>query len=152
MAFSPECAKELDIVIVLDGSNSIYPWSSIIDFLRRFIEKIEIGPKLSQVSCMNGKIIYKIIMFYWKTLIMIMLEINTCLKYMDGCSGKHQVVESNLDKWLSYIRHRKRIKKRNICRFAANSIFHIIFNDLNVFHYGIFHMVPTVTITIRWRS
>lgn len=44
-----ECAKELDIVIVLDGSNSIYPWSSIIDFLRRFIEKIEIGPNLSQV-------------------------------------------------------------------------------------------------------
>lgn len=44
-----ECAKELDIVIVLDGSNSIYPWSSIIDFLRRFIENIEIGPNLSQV-------------------------------------------------------------------------------------------------------
>ncbi|KAF3848658.1 hypothetical protein F7725_015155 [Dissostichus mawsoni] len=27
------CAKELDIVMVLDGSNSIYPWSSIIEFL-----------------------------------------------------------------------------------------------------------------------
>ncbi|XP_042365200.1 integrin alpha-1 [Plectropomus leopardus] len=48
-----ECAKELDIVIVLDGSNSIYPWSSIIDFLRRFIEKIEIGPKLSQVGIVS---------------------------------------------------------------------------------------------------
>lgn len=37
--------------MVLDGSNSIYPWTSIIDFLRRFIEKIEIGPNLSQVCC-----------------------------------------------------------------------------------------------------
>uniref|UniRef100_UPI0037E79BC9 integrin alpha-1 n=1 Tax=Semicossyphus pulcher TaxID=241346 RepID=UPI0037E79BC9 len=48
-----ECAKELDIVIVLDGSNSIYPWSSIRDFLRRFIEQIEIGPKLSQVGIVS---------------------------------------------------------------------------------------------------
>nr|XP_046231232.1 integrin alpha-1 isoform X2 [Scatophagus argus] len=48
-----ECGKELDIVIVLDGSNSIYPWSSIIDFLKRFIEKIEIGPKLSQVGIVS---------------------------------------------------------------------------------------------------
>ncbi|XP_070845853.1 integrin alpha-1 [Chaetodon trifascialis] len=48
-----ECGKELDIVIVLDGSNSIYPWSSIIDFLRRFIENIEIGPKLSQVGIVS---------------------------------------------------------------------------------------------------
>uniref|UniRef100_A0A8D3A588 VWFA domain-containing protein n=1 Tax=Scophthalmus maximus TaxID=52904 RepID=A0A8D3A588_SCOMX len=48
-----ECAKELDIVMVLDGSNSIYPWTSIIDFLQRFIEKIEIGPKLSQVGIVS---------------------------------------------------------------------------------------------------
>ncbi|XP_068430110.1 integrin alpha-1 isoform X2 [Clinocottus analis] len=48
-----ECAKELDIVMVLDGSNSIYPWSSIVDFLIRFIEKIEIGPKLSQVGIVS---------------------------------------------------------------------------------------------------
>lgn len=37
-------------MMVLDGSNSIYPWSSIIDFLKRFLGNIEIGPKLSQVS------------------------------------------------------------------------------------------------------
>lgn len=48
-----ECAKELDIVLVLDGSNSIYPWSSITDFLSRFLEKIEIGPKLSQVGIVS---------------------------------------------------------------------------------------------------
>lgn len=48
-----DCAKELDIVMVLDGSNSIYPWTSIIEFLRRFIENIEIGPKLSQVGIVS---------------------------------------------------------------------------------------------------
>nr|XP_057920171.1 integrin alpha-1 [Doryrhamphus excisus] len=48
-----DCAKELDIVIVLDGSNSIYPWTSIIDFLIRFIENIQIGPKLSQVGIVS---------------------------------------------------------------------------------------------------
>ncbi|XP_062268869.1 integrin alpha-1 [Platichthys flesus] len=48
-----ECGKELDIVLVLDGSNSIYPWTGIIDFLQRFIEKIAIGPKLSQVGIVS---------------------------------------------------------------------------------------------------
>ncbi|KAG8010617.1 Integrin alpha-1, partial [Nibea albiflora] len=48
-----KCAKELDIVILLDGSNSIYPWSSIVDFLLRFLEKIEVGPKLSQVGIVS---------------------------------------------------------------------------------------------------
>ncbi|XP_055010160.1 integrin alpha-1-like [Boleophthalmus pectinirostris] len=48
-----ECAKELDIVIVLDGSNSIYPWSSITEFLVRFLSNIVIGPKLSQVGIVS---------------------------------------------------------------------------------------------------
>lgn len=48
-----DCATELDIVLVLDGSNSIYPWSSITEFLMRFIEKIEIGPKLTQVGIVS---------------------------------------------------------------------------------------------------
>ncbi|XP_023264422.1 integrin alpha-1 [Seriola lalandi dorsalis] len=47
------CGKELDIVMVLDGSNSIFPWSSIIDFLQRLIGKIDIGPKLSQVGIVS---------------------------------------------------------------------------------------------------
>uniref|UniRef100_A0A8C7R1S2 Integrin subunit alpha 1 n=1 Tax=Oncorhynchus mykiss TaxID=8022 RepID=A0A8C7R1S2_ONCMY len=45
-SFAPavqECAKELDIVMVLDGSNSIWPWTSIIDFLVKFLKNIEIG-------------------------------------------------------------------------------------------------------------
>uniref|UniRef100_A0A8C5BMJ5 VWFA domain-containing protein n=1 Tax=Gadus morhua TaxID=8049 RepID=A0A8C5BMJ5_GADMO len=48
-----ECAKELDIVIVLDGSNSIYPWSSILEFLLKFLANIEIGPQLSQVGIVS---------------------------------------------------------------------------------------------------
>ncbi|KAG7499450.1 integrin alpha-1 [Solea senegalensis] len=48
-----ECAKELDIVMVLDGSNSIYPWESIIKFLDGFIKNIVIGPKLSQVGIVS---------------------------------------------------------------------------------------------------
>ncbi|XP_056146316.1 integrin alpha-1 [Lampris incognitus] len=48
-----ECAKALDIVIVLDGSNSIYPWSSIVEFLTNFLKNIEIGPTLSQVGIVS---------------------------------------------------------------------------------------------------
>ncbi|XP_029371123.1 integrin alpha-1 isoform X1 [Echeneis naucrates] len=48
-----DCGKELDIVMVLDGSNSIYPWSSITDFLERFLGNIAIGPKLSQVGIVS---------------------------------------------------------------------------------------------------
>uniref|UniRef100_A0A7N8WRQ4 Integrin, alpha 1 n=1 Tax=Mastacembelus armatus TaxID=205130 RepID=A0A7N8WRQ4_9TELE len=48
-----DCAKELDIVMVLDGSNSIYPWSDIINFLKRFIKNIDIGPKLTQVGIVS---------------------------------------------------------------------------------------------------
>ncbi|XP_051541347.1 integrin alpha-1 [Myxocyprinus asiaticus] len=39
-----ECKQDMDIVIVLDGSNSIYPWEHITDFLVKFLQNIEIGP------------------------------------------------------------------------------------------------------------
>ncbi|XP_026130342.1 integrin alpha-1 [Carassius auratus] len=39
-----ECKQEMDIVIVLDGSNSIYPWEPITQFLVKFLQKIKIGP------------------------------------------------------------------------------------------------------------
>ncbi|XP_036384875.1 integrin alpha-1 [Megalops cyprinoides] len=48
-----ECNKELDIVIVLDGSNSIYPWSSVREFLVKLLVRIDIGPKLSQVGIVS---------------------------------------------------------------------------------------------------
>ncbi|XP_043106247.1 integrin alpha-1 isoform X2 [Puntigrus tetrazona] len=39
-----ECKQDMDIVIVLDGSNSIYPWEPITDFLVKFLQNITIGP------------------------------------------------------------------------------------------------------------
>ncbi|NP_001296395.1 integrin alpha-1 precursor [Equus caballus] len=45
-----ECSSQLDIVIVLDGSNSIYPWKSVTDFLNDLLERMDIGPKQTQVG------------------------------------------------------------------------------------------------------
>uniref|UniRef100_A0A4W4H060 Integrin, alpha 1 n=1 Tax=Electrophorus electricus TaxID=8005 RepID=A0A4W4H060_ELEEL len=39
-----ECQQEMDVVIVLDGSNSIYPWEEIRRFLVKFLKNIEIPP------------------------------------------------------------------------------------------------------------
>ncbi|XP_072353166.1 integrin alpha-1 [Scyliorhinus torazame] len=47
------CKSRLDIVIVLDGSNSIYPWSSVTNFLIKLLEKFEIGPQQTQVGIMQ---------------------------------------------------------------------------------------------------
>ncbi|XP_013373894.1 PREDICTED: integrin alpha-1 isoform X2 [Chinchilla lanigera] len=51
-SFAPiqDCNTQLDIVIVLDGSNSIYPWVSVTDFLNDLLEKMDIGPKQTQVG------------------------------------------------------------------------------------------------------
>lgn len=40
----------MDIVIVLDGSNSIYPWYEVQDFLINILHKFYIGPGQTQVS------------------------------------------------------------------------------------------------------
>ncbi|XP_034451208.1 integrin alpha-2 [Hippoglossus hippoglossus] len=52
-AFSPAvqtCGGPMDIVIVLDGSNSIYPWQPMNDFLQKLIPTLDIGPRSTQVS------------------------------------------------------------------------------------------------------
>ncbi|XP_053181489.1 integrin alpha-2-like [Scomber japonicus] len=52
-AFSPAlqtCGGPMDIVIVLDGSNSIYPWDPMNAFLQKLIPTLDIGPKTTQVS------------------------------------------------------------------------------------------------------
>ncbi|XP_026198884.1 integrin alpha-2 [Anabas testudineus] len=52
-AFSPAvqtCGGPMDIVIVLDGSNSIYPWPPMTDFLQKLISALDIGPQSTQVS------------------------------------------------------------------------------------------------------
>ncbi|KAF6124902.1 integrin subunit alpha 1 [Phyllostomus discolor] len=45
-----ECSTQLDIVIVLDGSNSIYPWASVTAFLNNLLERMDIGPRQTQVG------------------------------------------------------------------------------------------------------
>ncbi|KAG7278274.1 hypothetical protein CRUP_036351, partial [Coryphaenoides rupestris] len=52
-AFSPAvqtCGGPMDIVIVLDGSNSIYPWPPMNLFLEKLIPALDIGPQNTQVS------------------------------------------------------------------------------------------------------
>ncbi|XP_028270161.1 integrin alpha-2 isoform X2 [Parambassis ranga] len=52
-AFSPAvqtCGGPMDIVIVLDGSNSIYPWEPMVLFLEKLLPTLEIGPQNTQVS------------------------------------------------------------------------------------------------------
>lgn len=41
----------MDIVIVLDGSNSIYPWYEVQAFLINILQKFYIGPGQIQVCC-----------------------------------------------------------------------------------------------------
>uniref|UniRef100_UPI00398ECA68 integrin alpha-2-like isoform X2 n=1 Tax=Pristiophorus japonicus TaxID=55135 RepID=UPI00398ECA68 len=51
--FSPalqSCASYMDLVIVLDGSNSIWPWAPVQDFLKKLTGSLDIGPDKTQVS------------------------------------------------------------------------------------------------------
>lgn len=43
------CPTYMDVVIVLDGSNSIYPWSEVQTFLRRLVSRLFIDPEQIQV-------------------------------------------------------------------------------------------------------
>ncbi|XP_040277197.1 integrin alpha-2 [Bufo bufo] len=52
-SFSPAlqtCSSYIDIAIVCDGSNSIYPWPAVRNFLEKFVEGLDIGPTKTQVS------------------------------------------------------------------------------------------------------
>ncbi|XP_070463656.1 integrin alpha-10 isoform X3 [Equus przewalskii] len=44
------CPTYMDVVIVLDGSNSIYPWSEVRTFLRRLVGRLFIDPEQIQVG------------------------------------------------------------------------------------------------------
>lgn len=62
--FVSGCETYMDIVIVLDGSNSIYPWYEVQDFLINILQKFYIGPGQIQVE------------FVFKYYIMIMIVFN----------------------------------------------------------------------------
>uniref|UniRef100_A0A8C1WCZ3 Integrin subunit alpha 2 n=1 Tax=Cyprinus carpio TaxID=7962 RepID=A0A8C1WCZ3_CYPCA len=52
-AFSPAiqtCGGPMDVAIVLDGSNSIYPWPDVRNFLIKLLENLDIGPDKTRVS------------------------------------------------------------------------------------------------------
>eukprot|EP00079_Xenopus_tropicalis_P009244 XP_002933090.2 PREDICTED: integrin alpha-1 [Xenopus tropicalis] len=44
------CSNQLDIVIVLDGSNSVYPWESVNYFLQKLLKNMNINPNQTQVG------------------------------------------------------------------------------------------------------
>uniref|UniRef100_A0A8C6VR78 Integrin subunit alpha 1 n=1 Tax=Naja naja TaxID=35670 RepID=A0A8C6VR78_NAJNA len=45
-----ECKSQLDIVFVLDGSNSIFEWKDVTNFLKRILQNMSIGPHDTQVG------------------------------------------------------------------------------------------------------
>ncbi|NWX94510.1 ITA10 protein, partial [Nothoprocta pentlandii] len=47
------CSTYMDIVIVLDGSNSIYPWYEVQNFLSNILGKFFIGPGQIQVGLLQ---------------------------------------------------------------------------------------------------
>lgn len=40
----------MDVVVVCDESNSIYPWEAVKNFLVKFVTGLDIGPKKTQVA------------------------------------------------------------------------------------------------------
>nr|XP_033787403.1 integrin alpha-2 isoform X2 [Geotrypetes seraphini] len=52
-SFSPAlqtCSSYIDIAVVCDESNSIYPWIEVTKFLKKFVQGLDIGPTETQVS------------------------------------------------------------------------------------------------------
>ena len=43
----------MDIAIIVDGSNSIYPWPPVVAFLKKLLENLDIGPDNTQVSVLT---------------------------------------------------------------------------------------------------
>ena len=76
--------------MVLDGSNSIYPWESIVHFVLGFLNKTDVGPELTQVSVKT-----KLTQFFSYVPIP-SRNYSLDLKHMDVCRIK--VVKSNMDK------------------------------------------------------
>ncbi|KAF4108005.1 integrin alpha-2 isoform X1 [Onychostoma macrolepis] len=55
-SFSPAiqtCGGPMDVAIVLDGSNSIFPWHDVRNFLIKLLENLDIGPDKTRVSIMQ---------------------------------------------------------------------------------------------------
>ncbi|NWV42187.1 ITA10 protein, partial [Grantiella picta] len=49
----PGCSTFMDIIVVLDGSNSIYPWEEVQTFLGNILGRFFIGPEQTQVGVLQ---------------------------------------------------------------------------------------------------
>uniref|UniRef100_A0A8C3T928 Integrin alpha-2 n=1 Tax=Chelydra serpentina TaxID=8475 RepID=A0A8C3T928_CHESE len=55
-SFSPalqNCSSFIDVVVVCDESNSIYPWTAVTAFLTKFVQGLDIGPTKTQVGLIH---------------------------------------------------------------------------------------------------
>lgn len=57
------CETYMDIVIVLDGSNSIYPWYEVQAFLINILKKFYVGPGQIQVFKEKTKSLHQVKLF-----------------------------------------------------------------------------------------
>uniref|UniRef100_A0A803XZN3 VWFA domain-containing protein n=1 Tax=Meleagris gallopavo TaxID=9103 RepID=A0A803XZN3_MELGA len=66
-SFSPaiqKCSSVIDIVVVCDESNSIYPWDAVRAFLKKFVQGLDIGINKTQVGLIqyanNPRVVFKL--------------------------------------------------------------------------------------------
>ncbi|NXV83904.1 ITA2 protein, partial [Atlantisia rogersi] len=85
-SFSPavqKCSSVIDIVVVCDESNSIYPWDAVRAFLKKFVQGLDIGPNKTQVGLIqyanNPRVVFNLNTYQTKEEI---------VKAMEGTSQK----------------------------------------------------------------
>ncbi|XP_037654879.1 integrin alpha-1 [Choloepus didactylus] len=81
-----ECSTQLDIVIVLDGSNSIYPWESVTAFLNDLIKRMDIGPKQTQRNSSLPGLASWSCMYFLEGTITLFKGMRTCSQHSDATS------------------------------------------------------------------
>ncbi|XP_010642319.1 integrin alpha-2 [Fukomys damarensis] len=64
------CPSLIDVVVVCDESNSIYPWDAVKNFLEKFVQGLDIGPRKTQVALIqyanNPRVVYNLNTFKTK--------------------------------------------------------------------------------------
>ncbi|XP_012577229.1 PREDICTED: integrin alpha-2 [Condylura cristata] len=72
-SFSPAvqtCPSLIDVVVVCDESNSIYPWDAVKNFLEKFVTSLDIGPTKTQVGLIqyanNARVVFNLNTFKTK--------------------------------------------------------------------------------------
>ncbi|XP_049625013.1 integrin alpha-2 [Suncus etruscus] len=72
-SFSPavqNCPSLIDVVIICDESNSIYPWEAVKNFLEKFVSGLDIGPQKTQVGLIqygnNPRVVFNLNTFKTK--------------------------------------------------------------------------------------